>query len=117
SAFADRVSVDGIDLMVRQKAAQSFALILHELTTNAVKYGALSVPAGRVNVSWSVDRESNPGQFVLCWEEIGGPEVVPPTRRGYGRTIIESTMRRIGRHQIEYAPTGLKFRWTVWAAI
>ena len=110
SAFADRVSVDGIDLMVRQKAAQSFALILHELTTNAVKYGALSVPAGRVNVSWSVDRESHPGQFVLCWEETGGPAVVPPTRTGYGRKIIENTMRRIGKHQIEYAPSGLKFR-------
>jgi PAS domain S-box-containing protein len=117
SPFADCVSLDGIDLMVRQKAAQSFALILHELTTNAIKYGALSVPAGRVNVRWNVDRESHPGQFILCWEEIGGPEVVPPTRRGYGRTIIESTMRRIGRHQIEYAPTGLKFRWTVCAAI
>ena len=46
----------------------------------------------------------------LCWEEIGGPAVAPPTRRGYGRMIIESTMRRIGRHRIEYAPTGLKFR-------
>ena len=110
SAFADRVSVDGIDLMVRQKAAQSFALILHELTTNAVKYGALSVPAGRVDVSWSVDRESHPDQFVLCWEETGGPAVVPPTRTGYGRKIIENTMRRIGKHQIEYAPSGLKFR-------
>ena len=110
SAFADRVSVDGIDLMVRQKATQSFALILHELTTNAVKYGALSVPTGRINVGWNVDRESHPCQFFLCWEEIGGPAVVPPTRRGYGHMIIESTMRRIGRHQIEYAPTGLKFR-------
>ena len=110
SAFADRVSIDGIDLMVRQKAAQSFALLLHELTTNAVKYGALSVPGGRVMVRWSVDRESRPDQFVLCWEETGGPAVVPPTRAGYGRKIIQNTMRRIGKHQIEYAPLGLKFR-------
>ena len=73
-----------------------------------MKYGALSVPAGRVNVRWRV--ESNLGKFVLCWEETGGADVVPPTRRGYGRKIIESTMRRIGRHQIEYAPSGLKFR-------
>ena len=65
SAFADRVSLDGIDLVVRQQAAQSFALLLHELTTNAVKYGALSVPAGRVVVRWKVDRESHPDQFVL----------------------------------------------------
>jgi two-component sensor histidine kinase len=96
--------------MVRQKAAQSFALLLHELTTNAVKYGALSVPGGRVIVRWSVDRESRPDQLVLCWEETGGPDVVPSTRAGYGRKIIQNTMRRIGKHQIEYAPLGLKFR-------
>jgi two-component sensor histidine kinase len=101
SAFADRVSVDGIDLLVRQKAAQSFALILHELTTNAVKYGALSVPAGRVNVSWNVDREAILASSSCAGRETGGPAVVPPTRTGYGRKIIENTMRRIGRHQIE----------------
>jgi PAS domain S-box-containing protein len=114
SAFADRVSVDGIDVMVRQKAAQSFALLLHELTTNAVKYGALSVPAGRVDVRWRVDREDGrddgPGQFVLSWEETGGPAVVVPTRTGYGRKIIEDTMRRIGKHNVEYAHAGLKYR-------
>ena len=59
---------------------------------------------------WSVDWESHPGQFVLDWKETGGPAVVPPTRTGYGRKIIENTMRRIGKHQIEYAPSGLKFR-------
>jgi PAS domain S-box-containing protein len=110
AAFADRVSLDGIDLMVRQKAAQSFALLLHELTTNAVKYGALSVPSGRVVVRWKVDRERDPGMFVLSWEETGGPSVVPPTRIGYGYKIIGDTMRRIGKHQIEYAPSGLKYR-------
>jgi PAS domain S-box-containing protein len=110
SAFADRVSLDGIDLMVRQKATQSFALLLHELTTNAVKYGALSVPAGRVDVRWGVGLDHRPGLFVLSWEETGGPAVVPPTRSGYGRKIIEDTMRRIGKHQIEYAPSGLKYR-------
>ena len=110
SAFADRVRLDGIDVMVREKAAQSFALILHELTTNAGKYGALSVPTGRVDVRWSVGRDDRPGMFVLSWEETGGPTVVPPTRTGFGRKIIEDTMRRIGSYQIEYAPSGLKFR-------
>jgi two-component sensor histidine kinase len=95
--------------MVRQKAAQSFALLLHELTTNAVKYGALSVPGGRVAVEWIVAGES-PLRFVLCWEETGGPVVAPPTRTGYGRKIIEDTMRRIGKHQIEYSPSGVKYR-------
>ena len=96
--------------MVRQKAAQSFALLLHELTTNAVKYGALSVPAGRVAVRWNVDREQRPGLFILSWEETGGPVVTQPTRTGYGRRIIEDTMRRIGKHQIEYAELGLRYR-------
>jgi PAS domain S-box-containing protein len=109
SAFADRVSLDGVDLMVRQKAAQSFALLLHELTTNAVKYGALSVPAGRVNVRWSVGGDDRPGMFILSWEETGGPAVMPPTRSGFGGKIIDDTMRRIGNYHIEYAPTGLNF--------
>jgi PAS domain S-box-containing protein len=110
SAFADRVSLAGIDVMVRQKAAQSFVLLLHELTTNAVKYGALSAPAGRIDVRWSVGGDDCPGMFVLSWDETSGPTVVPPTRTGFGRKIIDDTMRRIGKYQIEYAPTGLKFR-------
>jgi PAS domain S-box-containing protein len=110
SAFNDRVSLDGINMMVGQRAAQSFTLLLHELTINAVKYGALSVPAGRVDVRWTVDREDYPGQFLLSWEETGGPVVVPPTRTGLGRKIIEDTMRRIGKYQIEYAPSGLKYQ-------
>jgi PAS domain S-box-containing protein len=110
SAFADRVSLDGIDVMVRQKAAQSFALLLHELTTNAVKYGALSIPAGRVNVRWGVGADGRPGMFVLSWEETGGPTVIPSTRSGFGRKIIKDTMRRIGKYHIEYASTGLEFR-------
>jgi two-component sensor histidine kinase len=110
SAFADRVSLDGVEVMLREKATQTFALILHELTTNAVKYGALSVSDGRVDVRWSVGEDGRPGVFVLSWEETGGPPVVPPTRSGYGCRIIDNTMRRIGKHEIEYAPSGLKFR-------
>lgn len=110
SAFADRVTLDGIDVMVKQNAAQSFALLLHELTTNAVKYGALSAPEGSIAVSWKVEHDLRPTAFVLSWQEDGGPRVAPPTRSGYGRKIIEDTMRRIGKHQIEYAPGGLKYR-------
>lgn len=110
SAFVDRVDFEGVDLMVRRNAAQSFALLLHELTTNAVKYGALSARGGRVDVRWTIDRDSQPARFILSWEESGGPVVTPPTRSGYGRKIIEDTIRRIGRHQIEYAATGLKYR-------
>jgi PAS domain S-box-containing protein len=110
SAFADRVNFDGVDLMVRQNAAQSFTLLLHELTTNAVKYGALSAPGGRVDVRWTIDRDNQPSKFTLFWEESGGPRVTPPTRSGYGRKIIEDTIRRIGKHHIDYAPTGMKYQ-------
>ncbi|MFL9823918.1 PAS domain S-box protein [Rhodoplanes sp. SY1] len=110
SAFADRVTLDGVEVMVKQNAAQSFALLLHELTTNAVKYGALSAPEGSIAVRWSVERDLRPMAFVLSWQEDGGPTVAPPTRSGYGRKIIEDTMRRIGKHSIEYAPQGLKYR-------
>jgi PAS domain S-box-containing protein len=110
SAFSDRVNLHGIDVMVRRKAAQSFALLLHELTTNAVKYGALSAPGGRIDVRWDVDRSNHPALFVFSWQESGGPTVVAPTRTGYGRKIVEDTMRRIGKHQIEYASSGVKYR-------
>lgn len=113
STFADRINLAGTDVMVRERAAQSFAMIVHELTTNAVKCGALSVPAGRVDVRWSVGGDDHPGMFSLSWQETGGPTVVPPSVTGYGRKIIESTMRRIGKYQIEYAPSGLEFSMEV----
>jgi PAS domain S-box-containing protein len=110
SAFSDRVALDGIDVMVRQSSAQSFALLFHELTTNAVKYGALSATGGHVDVRWAVDREAQPATFRFTWEERGGPPVLPPTRSGYGRKIIEETVRRLGRHQISYVVDGVKYR-------
>jgi two-component sensor histidine kinase len=61
-------------------------------------------------VHWSVGRDDHPGIFILSWGEAGGPTVVPPIRTGFGRRIIEDTMRRIGQYQIEYAPSELKFR-------
>lgn len=113
SAFADRVYLAGTEVMLREKAAQSFAMILHELTTNAVKYGALSVPAGRVDIRWSVGADGRPDLFFLSWQETGGPTVIPPTATGYGRKIIESTMRRLGKCQLDYAPSGLEFSMEV----
>jgi two-component sensor histidine kinase len=74
-------------------AAQPLAMALHELATNAVKHGALSVSEGRVTVSWSV--EGGPeGVLRLCWTEAGGPPVrQPPARRGFGSRVLEGTLR------------------------
>jgi two-component sensor histidine kinase len=65
-------------------------MVLHELATNAVKHGALSVDAGRVQIEWSRDPG---GRFVFCWSEIGGPQVGPPTRRGFGMRAIKQLVK------------------------
>ena len=65
-------------------------MTLHELATNAAKYGALSVPAGKVDVEWSRAAE---GRLVLRWAETGGPPVKPPTRRGFGTRVMERMIR------------------------
>ena len=66
------------------------ALILHELATNAVKYGALSSPEGRVLVSWDTVGSGDTAQFVFRWSEVGGPPVTPPESRGAGDRLINA---------------------------
>jgi PAS domain S-box-containing protein len=82
---AGRFSVDGPDVDLPPKAAVSLALAVHELSTNAVKYGALSQPGGSVAIGWSVEA----GRLRLVWAESGGPEVAEPARRGFGTRMIE----------------------------
>jgi two-component sensor histidine kinase len=85
-----RVRSDGPNLWLEPQTAQTIAVTLHELATNAAKYGALSVAEGRVQVGWS--RAAN-GQFILRWTETGGPPVKPPERRGFGTRVMESMVR------------------------
>ena len=85
-----RVSISGPTLLLEPKDAQALAMVLHELATNAAKYGALSVPGGEVRVQWSVDRA---GQLLLRWIESNGPPVQPPTRAGLGSQVIERSVR------------------------
>jgi two-component sensor histidine kinase len=77
----ERTRISGPNVMLEPMAAQSIAVAIHELTTNAVKYGALSAPTGLVRVEW---RRPTDGGLVLRWEETGGPPVRQPTRRGFG---------------------------------
>jgi PAS domain S-box-containing protein len=81
-----RVRIDGPQVLLEPNAAQSIAVILHELATNAAKYGALSAAHGRIDLSWS--HESN-GRLELRWTEIGGPQVQTPAREGFGGRIIK----------------------------
>src|SRR5215467_640398 len=82
-----RTRVDGPPTMLKPEVAQAIAVALHELATNAAKYGALSVPTGQVHVEWSPAAD---GHLVLRWTEAGGPSVRPPTRRGFGTQVLET---------------------------
>jgi PAS domain S-box-containing protein len=88
-----RTLIDGPAIMLKPDLAQTMAVALHELATNAAKYGALSVAAGRVRVTWA--RSANVGkQFMLRWTEAGGPSVKPPTGKGFGTHLMETMIRR-----------------------
>jgi PAS domain S-box-containing protein len=105
-----RVTVDGCDITVAPRAAQQFAMIVHELATNALKYGALSVPDGRVSISGRIDRYDGAGSFVFSWKETGGPRVAPPTRRGFGSAILLEAAEQFGSVTMKYLPEGLIYQ-------
>jgi PAS domain S-box-containing protein len=81
-----RVRIDGPNVLLEPNTAQSIAVVLHELATNAAKYGALSVPGGNVQVAWS---RAADGRLVVRWAEMGGPPVKPPTREGFGTRVMD----------------------------
>jgi PAS domain S-box-containing protein len=82
-----RFRISGPGLMLQPKAALALSLAMHELATNAVKYGALSTQAGSIDIEWQVTRD--PKRFRLRWSETGGPKVEPPERRGFGSRLVE----------------------------
>jgi two-component sensor histidine kinase len=98
---------------LKPEAAQSLGLALHELTANAATHGALSRAGGRIDVNWQPAPKD--GGFELVWRETGGPEVVQPQRRGFGRMVIEHNLTRALDAQVslEFAPGGLSFRVSV----
>jgi two-component sensor histidine kinase len=85
-----RTEIDGPTVMLKQDVAQAIAVALHELATNAAKYGALSEATGQVRVDWSHGAD---GQLVLHWTELGGPSVNTPTRKGFGTHMMEAMIR------------------------
>lgn len=101
-----QTSWDGPELFLTPRAANALSLALHELATNAVKFGALSNDIGHVRVTWSARRE---GGFQLTWTETGGPTVAPPQRRGFGATLLEQVTGRElnGEATVDYRPGGV----------
>jgi PAS domain S-box-containing protein len=106
--YAEHTKVDGIDVILNPQHAQNFSLTLHELATNAAKYGALSNGSGIVGVSWSIGKgQSNNNSLTFKWRESGGPPVAAPTRQGFGTTLIKATFPDA---QMDYAVEGLSCR-------
>ena len=95
-----RARIEGPSLMLEQQPAQAIALALHELTTNAVKYGALSVPSGRIALTW---RLQSVNRLLVRWIETGGPPVTPPVHKGFGTRVMTRICEQLNGE--------LKFDW------
>jgi PAS domain S-box-containing protein len=106
SSERDRVVAHGPDIVLEPSTAQTLALALHELATNAAKYGPLSKPSGRVELAWDV----RPGTLVLDWTESGGPAIEPPRTKGYGTRVISASIERQlgGSARFEWRREGLR---------
>jgi len=109
--FAGRIEMEGPDIALRARSAQTFALLLYELATNAAKHGALSVPEGRVNLQWRIDNLGGDPLFHLHWKESGGPVVESPARRGFGELLVRRIAPRdmAGKSEVRYDPEGFEY--------
>jgi len=111
SSFGE-IKIAGPPVTLRPEATQSLGLALHELATNAAKYGALSVPQGRVAITWRRRAEAEGGGLELTWRESGGPPVKPPRRAGFGTLVIQHNLSRALDAEVDlaFAAEGLTCR-------
>ena len=102
-----RLALDGPPVMIEARAYQTLALVLHEMMTNAAKYGALSTDGAQLRIAWSIEDD---GGLALHWTETGGPVVAPPSRRGFGTIVVEQSIpfELKGTAQIDHAADGVK---------
>ncbi len=107
--FGSRIRVDGQPAMVKPSASQAIGMALHELATNAGKYGALSTDHGNAHISFGVSRENGAARFEMAWRESGGPPVIVPKRHGFGHMVIVQMVKHAlgGQVGLDYAPTGV----------
>ena len=91
---SERVNVSGPPLMLGGQVALNLALVIHELASNALRHGSLSVPEGQVDVSWQIDDTAIPRIVDLTWREFKGPLVRPPTELGFGAKLVERSLKR-----------------------
>jgi two-component sensor histidine kinase len=109
-AESPRISMSGPDALLTPDQTLGLALILHELASNALKYGALSVSAGKVAVSWTVRATTGDKQLELEWIESGGPKVSPPTHHGFGSILIRRSLAKVISSEVthEFPPDGVR---------
>ena len=106
--FMDRVSMNGPPVALGAQAALSFSLIVHELLTNACKYGALKGDSGEVSLTWEIKSDGDEAGLMIKWRERGGPLVIPPARRGFGSKLISIGLVGTGGVDTRYDPEGFE---------
>jgi two-component sensor histidine kinase len=106
--FGEQIAIEGEDVMLKPEAVQNLGLALHELATNAQKYGSLSDPRGEVRIQWQFCEEAS--KLKLIWQERGGPPVTPPERSGFGRAMIETVVGKAleGDVNLSFPPKGVR---------
>jgi len=109
---AERFSASGPNVSLPPQTAVSLAMIVHELSTNALKYGAFANDVGEVEVSWAIDRAGDDDELTIDWREMGGPPVAAPSRRGFGSRLIERGLSSGGASEVSmsFLPQGLHCR-------
>ncbi|EIM26759.1 PAS domain S-box protein [Microvirga lotononidis] len=107
-----RVRLTGPDVRLPTEMAVAFGMAVHELTTNAAKYGGLSLPSGRIEVTWSLEAQAGRRRLNLAWQEQGGPTVEEPKRQGFGSVLLHRALGRQlgGEVETTFAPDGLQVR-------
>ncbi|WP_063996754.1 sensor histidine kinase [Bradyrhizobium sp.] len=110
----DRIKASGPTLVIKSRQALALSLAVHELATNALKYGALSLTSGRVSIEWSIEDQAGDQIFVFVWQEIGGPPVSEPADEGFGSHLILRALKYEfrGSVAVSYASTGVTCRLT-----
>ncbi len=110
TAASERITFGGPAVLMTPRTASTLSLVLHELATNAMKYGALSNEAGRLTIGWTLSKDRS--DLDLRWAETGGPVVLPPTRHGFGTDLITQGVEYEldGKASVEYLPAGVRVR-------
>lgn len=107
-----RIEVNGPPAALPSRLSRLIGLVIHELATNAVKHGALSVGEGRVSLDWKLERAGNHQSIVLTWSETGGPTVNPPSKQGFGTRLLErmTALETGGEAELCYKPSGFVYK-------